>query len=177
MKIFLTIVAIMSLVLMSFLVYGVEPAAPVETTGEASVGVNEIISFTIVDLGTGGIGFGDFNPGTINNTADPNPAVTLTVESATNVNVAISLKGTNWAGPTTMNLVDATVRFDDDTTLSEGSETDEFEGVLTTSYQTWYSVTAPAGGAAVATSVSHWVSIPANQLAGDYTSTFTYKAE
>ena len=177
MKIFLTIAAIMSLVLMSFGVYGVAPAAAVETGGTASVGVNEIISFTVTDLGAGGIGFGDFNPGTNDNEATPNPALNLTVGSTTNVNVDVSLKGTDWSGPAAMSLADTNVKFDDDSTLGEGSETGESEGVLTTSYQIWYSVSAPLGGNAPSTEAFHWVSIPANQKAGDYTSTFTYKAE
>jgi len=167
---------IIAVVLASFAM-GVTPATPVESAGTASVGVNEIISFTVTDLGGAGIAFGDFNPGTSNNTATPNPALNLTVGSSTNIDVDISLKGTDWSGPAAMTLADAIVRFDDDATLSEGSETGEFEGVLTTAYQIWYEVAAPLGGNAPSTEVSHWVSIPASQKAGDYTSTFTYQAE
>jgi hypothetical protein len=176
MKKLLVIATVMALVLGSFAVYGVTPATPVESSGTASVGVNEIISFTVTDLGTSGIEFGDFNPGTSDNAANPNPAVNLTVGSSTNVDVNISLKGTDWSGPAAMTLADTTVKFDDDGTLSEGSETGKSEGVLTTSYQIWYEVSAPLGGEADTTSVYHWVSIPAAQKAGDYTSTFTYRA-
>lgn len=178
MKIFLVIIAIMALVLGSFAVFGVSQAPDAVTTGTASVGVNEVISFTLTDLGgSSGIEFGNFNPGTDDNNATPNPALDLTVESSTNVDVTISLKGIDWSGPGSMTLASTTVKFDDDVTLSEGgSETAEFEGVLTTSYQIWYTVPALLGNPANTTSVFHWVSIPANQEAGDYTSTFTYKA-
>jgi len=176
MRILVVVGVIIALVLTSFAVFGVTPATPVESPGTASVGVNEIISFTLTDLAPGGIGFGDFNPGTSDNPASPNPAVNLTVESSTNVDVNVSLKGINWTGPAAMTLADTTVRFDDDGTLSEGSETGEFEGVLTTTYQIWYLVLAPVGGAADTTSVFHWVSIPSDQKAGDYESTFTYQA-
>jgi len=177
MKIFLAIIAIMALVLGSFAVFGVPTATPVVTTGTASVGVNEVISFTVLDLGTSGIGFGNFNPGTLNNTADPNPALDLIVGSVTNVDVTVSLKGTAWSGPVLMTLASTSVRFDDDVTLSESPETAQFEGVLTTSYQNWYTVPALLGNPANTTSVFHWVSIPADQKAGDYTSTFTYRLQ
>ena len=175
-KLILTVLlGIIGLLLANFAL-GVTPATPVETEGTASVGVNEIISFTVVDHDPSGIGFGDFNPGTSDNEATPNPAVNLTVGSSTNVDVNVSLKGTDWSGQAAMTLADTSVKFDDDADLADDTGNEPI-GTLTTAYQIWYEVSAPLGGNAPSTEVFHWVSIPANQKAGDYTSTFTYQAE
>ena len=162
------------------LVLAVGLVMAVETQFGASVTVNEFIDVTITDISGGGVTFGGFDPGTTDNTASPNPAVTITVESPTNVDVNVYLKGTDWTGgPAALTLADTNVRFDDDSDLVLDTGNAAI-GTLTTSYSGspgWFTVTAPVGGAPVSTSVSHWLDVPSGQAAGAYTSTFTYRAD
>lgn len=179
-KLLLTLV--ISLLLLASVVMAIEQASPVEQPTSASVGVNEYIDFTItVNNATAGLNFGDLNPNTNDNPAIPNPIVTLTVGSPTNIDVHIYLKGTDFDDGSGHTLSVSNVKYDDDGTLGEGgSETDWAEGTLSTGYQAspgWGTITAPAGGPAETKDVYHWLSVPSGQYAGSYTSTFTYKAD
>lgn len=174
------VVATITSLLLATMAMAYQAASPVEQTGTASVGVNEYIDFTIADLGDSGIGFGDLNPGTTDSAASPNPAVNLTVGSATNVDIHIYMKGMDFSdGTHTLTLVNADVQYDDDATLDQVSETGLTQGTLGTNYQAspgWTTISAPAGGAAVSKNVYHWITVPTGQYAGNYISTLTYKA-
>ena len=135
-----------------------------------------IISFTVTDYNSDGVNFGNLNVGDLDKPADQTAsqgAITLTVGSETNVNIDIQLKGDNFSGPATLTLANADVQYDDDDTLDEGTETGKVQDTLTTSYATWYSVSAYT---ADVVECYHWISIPAGQAPGDYTSTFYYQA-
>jgi hypothetical protein len=134
----------------------------------------EVISFTVTDYGNDGIRFGNIDPGQIDQPADwggSQGAVNLTVGAETNVNVNVQLKGTDFTGTGTISI--SNVKYDDDATLNEGTETGLAEGSLSGSYATWYSV--PANTENI-TQVYYWISIPGGQVAGDYNSTFYYQA-
>ena len=139
--------------------------------------VEEFISFTVTDYNNDGIKFGSVNPGEENQPADwgdSQGAVTLTVGAETNVNVGVYLKGDNFTvGVNTLAVTN--VKYDDDPTLGEGTETGDSEGVMATTYAAspWYTV---AASTADTHQVYHWISIPGGQKAGDYTSTFYYQA-
>jgi hypothetical protein len=135
-----------------------------------------LISFTVTDYGSDGIDFGNLNPGGIDQPADQTAeqgAVTLSVGAETNVPVNIQLKGTDLSGPATFTLADADIQYDDDSVLDEGTETGLNQGTLTTSYVIWYPVAAYS---ASTQQCYHWISIPAGQMGGNYTSTFYYQA-
>jgi hypothetical protein len=137
----------------------------------------ETISFTLADYGTTGIDFGSLNAGTNDNPADQGTTtgtVTLQIGSETNVDVIVQLKGTDFSDGGTNTIAVTNVKYDDDNSPNQGGgDTGESEGSLTTSYATWYSVSAYT---ADNTECFHWISIPTPQAAGDYTSTFTYQA-
>lgn len=137
----------------------------------------EVISFTVTDYNNDGIKFGNIDPGQTDQPADwggSQGAVTLTIGAETNVDVGVYLKGDNFtvSGNT---LAVTRVKYDDDSTLGEGTETGDPEGVMATTYDAspWYTVLAST---ADTHQVYHWISIPGGQVAGDYTSTFYYQA-
>ena len=133
-----------------------------------------IISFTVTDYNSDGIDFGSLNPGATDQPADQTAAqgaVTLTVGTETNVPLNIQLKGTDFNGSGTMAI--SNVKYDDDNTLNEGTETGLAEGTLTASYVTWYSVPAYT---ADTHECYHWISVPGGQAGGNYNSTFYYQA-
>lgn len=168
-------ISAMFLLLLAAASIAVPPVSPVESSAAATVGVNEFISFTITDLGAAGIGFGDFNPGTANNSAVPNPAVNLTTENETNIQVFVRLKGNNFVSGA--NILNAnSVIYDDDSTLGQGAETGNAQLNLQTAYPggAWYN--APNTASDQITQVFYFVSIPVDQAAGDYSSTFFFQA-
>jgi hypothetical protein len=135
-----------------------------------------IISFTITDYGADGVNFGSLALGTVDDPEDAqtgsNGAVRLDVDASTNVDVNIDLKGENFSGPATYLLSSADVQYDDDQTLDEGTETGKSQGTLTTSFVNWYSVSASTNSQV---QTYHWITVPSDQYAGSYTSTFTYQ--
>ena len=170
-------VSTMFLLLLTAASIAVPPVAPVESSAAATVGVNEFISFTITDLGAAGIGFGDFNPGTANNSAVPNPAVNLTVENETNIQVFARLKGTNFNTTSNVTLNANSAIYDDDSTLGQGGgETGNAQLNLQTTYPggAWYNASNTALDQI--TQVFYFISIPVDQAAGDYSSTFFFQA-
>ena len=135
----------------------------------------EVISFTVTDYNNDGILFGNIDPGQTDQPADwegEQGAVTLTIGSETNVAVDVQLKGLDFAGPSIINI--GNVKYDDDITLNEGTETGLAEGSLSETYATWYSVPVQSGDHI--TQVYHWISTLGGQAAGNYTSTFYYRA-
>jgi len=154
---------------MSLLLVGIMavPAMAEEDTLSASVTVNEVISVTISDAGSNGVQFGSLNPGTSDSpdvaqsTSDSSiPAVTVDINVGTNVNVDVSLKGTD---------------FDTTVPITGGSWTegafDAGKAYMTTDYQ------LVTSGAAAGDSVElwHFLTVPAAAAAGTFGSTYTYE--
>ncbi len=145
------------------------PVMAVEQSEQASVTVNEFISFTIADNGLSGINFGTVDPGT---TDSPEVAQTgvlgaLTLEIGVETNVAgvIETKGSgDFSGPGTAIPIGNAKWHDSD---FAGSGT-----AMTTSYAT-VAVFNP-GGASV--DVWHWLTIDSGQAAGTYNTNFVYQA-
>jgi hypothetical protein len=69
-------------------------AAEEETSTKAEVTVGEFVNITLY----GSINFGTLNPGDTDKEATTSPAITITVEPETNVNVDIGIMGDNTDG-------------------------------------------------------------------------------
>lgn len=160
-------------------------AALEEATAGATVTVNEFLDITL--SGAVPIAFGTHDPGTNNNPANPDgnnapQAVTITIETTTNVVTDTFLKGNNWVTPAALAI--SNVLYDDDEKLLGGSNDVVTETVETTlipkNLATTYTgantgffedVACPCGSGASVKSVHFWLSVPAGQQAGAYTST------
>jgi hypothetical protein len=132
-----------------------------------AVSVQQYISFTVTDYNNDGIKFGMLNPGTENQPADGQPAqgsVTLTIGHETNVDVTISVKGTDFSGPRTIEIEN--IKYNNTDNVNSAH-------TLTDNLETWYSVPALTNNV---TSVYYWITIPDGQAPGEYTSNFTYEA-
>jgi len=126
-----------------------------------------IISFTVTDYQSDGIQFGNLSMGSTDQPADQTGtqgAVTLTIGSETNVPVDVQLKGLDFSGAGTIAV--GNVKYNDSDPVVGAS-------TVTTSYVTWYSVSAYT---ADVVQCYHWISIPSGQEGGSYTSTFYYQA-
>jgi len=173
MKIFLVIAAVMALIMASF------GLAAVDTqTAGASVTVNEFVSITLTDPGDSGVNFGSSNPGVDNNpdaaqdTAQVTPAITVTNDDISNVNVNVDVKGIDFAGTPSGTITVGQATYDDDGTADEGSETGQAETVLATAYgSSYHAAVAPSS------SVGFWffLDIPSGQTAATYSSTLTFQ--
>ena len=172
MKIFLTIAAIMSLVLMSFAFAAVDE----EGVG-ASVTVNEFVSITLTDPGVPGVKFGSGDPG---NSDIPDvakgagtPAIRVTNDVISNVDVKVNVKGTNFTDGNSNNFAAGQATYDDDELASEGGETGKPETTLANDYPVsdYYTGIAPGSDA------DFWffLDIPTSQAAATYTSTLTFQ--
>lgn len=139
-------------------------AAPVEQEVGASVTVSEYINFTVTDPSPEGLQFGPLNPGDDDQPEANTPAVTLTVGSETNVNCNIQVKGTDFTGAGTIAINNA--KWDTDSVVTGAT-------AMSTTYAT---ITTSTAGALTEQDVWHWLTIPSAQVAGAYTSTFTYQA-
>ena len=145
------------------------PVMAAEDNVPASVTVNEYISFTVTDAGAAGINFGSLNQGTTDNPeADQGAAgaVTLTVGAETNVNCNIQTKGSGDFSDGTHTIALNNAKWDKDSDVA-GATT------MATSYATIDTSTA---GTAKSVDVWHWLSIPSDQYAATYTTTFYYQA-
>jgi len=160
MRIFLTIAAIMSLVLVSF------AGAVFEDSATATVTVNTFISITIGTC-TGGLVFGaGEDPGAVDvaiacqdvSTA----AATVTNDAISNVNVDVQVKGSDFSGGP---IAVSNVEYDE--ANDQASKT-----TLTTTYVTTTAGVTPSSTA----SVWYWLDIPGNTAAGTHTSTFSFQA-
>jgi hypothetical protein len=133
--------------------------------------VAEFISFTIEDYDDNGIVFGDLDPGQSGSAdwGDGEGAVTIIIGAETNVDVEVQVMGTDFnrdGGGGTILIGDAHIRYDDDNPPDE-------ERYLSNDYVTWYSVDANTSDVR---QVYYWITIPSGQSAGDYESTFYYRA-
>ena len=135
-------------------------AASEETSTSASVTVSEFVNITLA----GSIGFGTIAPpvtaqGTTGQT-DGSPAITITVESETNVDVDIGIKGAITAGDLALSNWLYSTLFDKS----------DIAG-LTVSYVGVYSNV----GAGVNV-FYHWITVPGGTAAGSHTVDVSYKA-
>jgi hypothetical protein len=128
-------------------------AADTQTT-QASASVSEYFSISL----SGGITFSSLNPGDTDVAADSSPAVVITVEPETNVNVDIGIMGDNTDGITIDNWEYST---DDDATLYPLTAayvlTYDDEGVGTCNFY-------------------HWITVPGATGSGTYHADVHYKA-
>ena len=126
-----------------------------------------IISFTISDYGSDGVNFGGLMSGSTDQPADQTAgtgAVTLTVGSDTNVPINVQLKGEDFSGAGTIAV--GNIKYNDSDTVVGAS-------TLTATYVTWYPVSAYTSDTV---QCYFWITIPAGQAGGDYTSTFYFQA-
>ena len=166
------------------LVVGFVMAAAEQTSTGATVTVNEFLDITL--SGAVPIAFGSHNPGTSDNPANPSggvpQAVTITIESTTNVVTDTFLKGADWSSPAALDISE--VLYDDDNQLfgtvdnstHETTETTLNPKNLATTYAAanngfFENEACPCGGGATVKDVHFWLSIPAGQQAGAYTAT------
>ena len=136
-------------------------AAEEETSTPASVTVSEFVNITLA----GSIGFGTIAPpvtvpqGTTGQT-DGSPAITITVESETNVDVDIGIKGAITTGDLALSNWLYSTLFDKS----------DIAG-LTVSYAEIYT----DAGADVY-DFYHWITLPGGTTAGSHTVSVSYKA-
>ena len=123
---------------------------------------------TLTDYGSDGLDFGSLNPlGTEPEAAQNGTgAIKLEIGNDTNVNINIQIKGDDFSDGLGHTIAIGNAKYDSDNSLAGASS-------LTTSYVTWYSVSAYT---ADSTECYHWLSIPSGQTAGNYSSTFYYQA-
>lgn len=148
------------------------PVMAVEQSEEASVTVNEFISFTITDNGATGINFGPVAPGTPDSPEVAQTgvlgAVTLAIGAETNVDGVIETKGdADFSDGATHTIPIGNGKWHDSDDKASGT-------AMTTTYATVATFTA-AGGA-MSVDVWHWLTIDSGQTAGTYTTDFFYQA-
>lgn len=137
----------------------------------ASVTVNEVISATITDNDPSGVQFGDLAKGTSDNPeaaqGASQGAVTIVVAPETSVNCNIQVKASDFSdGSNTLAITNAKYG----TTNVVGSAT------AFAAADTYYTIGShTVGGSSTTVEAYHWLSIPTIQVAGAYTSTFTYR--
>jgi hypothetical protein len=129
----------------------------------ASVTVNTYASVTITDNGASGLAFGSLDPGTDKQAEAASPSVSVTTSSENNVDIAISISGTNFSDGGTNSFAVSNAFYN--TTDVSGSAV----AMSTTPTQVGSDLT-PGDGM----DIYHWLTIPANQAAASYSSTFTY---
>ena len=143
-------------------------AAPVEQ--EASVTVNEYISFTVTDNGATGINFGSLDQATSDNpevAQNGAGAVTLSVAAETNVDCNIQTKGSgDFSDGATHTISLSNAKWDTDNDVAGATN-------MTTSYAT---IDTSAASVLKSVEAYHWLSIPSGQYAATYTTNFFYQA-
>jgi hypothetical protein len=138
---------------------------PGPVTKTASVTVTGYKSVTITDTAPEGLQFGSLIPGTVKEPEAGTPSITIAAAAENNGTVAVSIKGTD---------------FSDGSTNSFGIEnafwnTSNTPGTATAMDTDYASVTTLNAGQSV--NIYHWLSIPNEQAAVAYESTFTYLTE
>jgi len=158
------IVALMLVVTMAV------PAMAVEVGKGATVTVNEYISFTVTDPGATGLVFGSLDPGDDDQpeaAQNSSGAVTLTVAAETNVDCNIQVKATDFTG-TGGTLAITNAKYGITSVLGSA--------IAFVAADTYYTLDTSSAGTAKIVDVWHWLTIPSGQVAGSYSSTFTYQA-
>lgn len=156
---FSILVALMLVTVMTMPVAAVE-----EQQVGASVNVNTVVSITLTDAGDAGIIFGPVAPGTEDAgdiaQSDGTPAIEVAVESETNTDVDIGIKGAI-TGSLALTEWEYSLTWGDPptTTSLTGSYVEEYTAVGVGSYDFY-----------------HWVDVPAGTAAGSQGCTVWYKA-
>lgn len=137
-------------------------AAVEEQQVGASVDVNAVVSITLTDAGDAGIIFGPVAPGTEDAgdiaQSDGTPAIQVAVESETNTDVDIGIKGAA-TGSLALAEWEYSLTFAGTKTSLTGSYFEEYTDVGVGSYDFY-----------------HWVDVPASTPAGSQGCTVWYKA-
>jgi hypothetical protein len=136
---------------------------------------------TVVDITLSNvpISWGTLDPASENNLAQVNQGnpATVTVESTTNVNVDIYIKGTNWSDGSGHTIGVENCKYDDDNTLGETPAIGQPENTLKLSYpgtaNSGYFENVTPGSSKT---IYFWISIPLGQWAGTYTNNVYIKA-
>jgi hypothetical protein len=122
------------------------------------------IDVTITDYGTGGLDFGNLDPG-----ADRQPEVespSITIKNNGSSNVTVSLMGTVFTGAAgTFSVTNAFYNDTDDSGTALA--------MLTTYDDTAWKEIEPGD----TLNIYHWLSIPVSTPPGNYSSEFTYKTD
>jgi uncharacterized protein (DUF362 family) len=123
-----------------------------------------IISVTITDNGATGLNFGNLSPGDVKQHEAASPSITITTAPESS-NVEVYLKGTDFTGAGTFSVANA---------FYNNSNNSSTALAMSTSYDAtaWQTLTPGA-----TLNIYHWLSIPALAPDGNYSSTFTYKAQ
>ena len=144
----------------------VMPAMAVEVGKDAVVTVTEVLDISITDTGDDGIQFGTLDPDTDNNPDvaqstgdDSTPAVTVSVNTGTNVNCDINIKGTDFHTTIPISNAKWALRHDDTPTAMS----DTYDSVATD--------IAPEN----TVGIWHFLTIPSDAAGGEHHSTFTYE--
>jgi len=151
---------LIALMLVAAVATPVLAATEQETT--ASVTVNQVISISLTDAGSGGINFGPVTPPVTGQgdvaQSSGTPAIKVVVAPETNVAIDINIKGA-----TTSALALANWKYSD---TFAGAKT-----ALTTSFVQVYDEKA-----AGSYDVYHWIDVPTSTASGTHTATVTYQA-
>jgi len=139
--------------------------AVVESVG-ATVTVNAVISFTVQDSGDAGLTFGSLTPGSSNNpelAQTGRGAVVLSLGIESNVDCDISMKAGDFtSGSNTFSIDNARWNAADDASGATAM-TNNYAKMTTLSANT-------------SQDIWHWLSVPAGQMAGTYTTDFYYQS-
>ena len=142
-----------------------------EENTTSSVTVSTVVDITLSNVP---IAWGTKAPGTENNLANTNAGnpATVTVESTTNVNVDIYIKGTNWSDGAGHTITVDKCHYDNDNVAGGTKWT-----ALTTSYATgpnqgFFEDVAPD----TAKNTYWFIDIPSGQWAATYTNSIYFKA-
>ncbi len=132
---------------------------------DATVTVTEYASVTITDNGAAGLLFGSLTPGTVKQPEAASPSVNVTAASENNIDVDIRVSGTDFSDGGTEEILIGNAFLN--ATNDSGSAT-----AMSTSGTVVATLSAEDS-----VDIYHWLSIPAEQAAATYTSTFTYLSE
>lgn len=143
-----------------------------ETQTTAQVQVNEFISVTLQGVP---IDFGSLNPGTVNQPAGASNGfpMNVSIEPETNVITNMSLRATDFTGAGTIGV--GNMSFSNSSSVSTATQ-------MSTSYQgdaiysNFDAIPQPSGSAEIR-EVYFWITIPAGQTAGSYTSNVYIKVQ
>jgi spore coat protein U-like protein len=148
----------LALLLMAVLAVPAMAQTEEEASAPASVSVSEFVNITL----SGSIDFGTLEPGDEDQGAtgqtDGSPAITITVEPETNVNVDIGIKGSTTGA----------------IALANWKYSDAFASAKTPIPAAYSAVYSAQGDGAYA--FYHWITIPSDTAAGTYDATVYYKA-
>jgi hypothetical protein len=142
--------ALLALMLMAVMVM---PAMAETSNLSASVTVTEYASVTITDNGAAGLA------------ETASPSITVTAAAENNIDVDIKLSGTDFSDGGTNSFTIANAFWNDENNSAEAT------AMSTTA------ATVATLSATESVSIYHWLSIPVEQVAATYTSTFTYFSE